>query len=411
MRKIDVFVDFMLLFLIASNLTPVLAGFARFITLGLIVILFAIVLYKRKRGSLNFSYATEFCPLWMNMFGLYVLISAGWALNVNYALYEFVRYEKNAILITLFYVYYRSQNDCFERIHKVVEYSGVVIVFIYVCFVGIDQLREFAEGETRLEVVDSENQVLMNINIIACVLSFINVYILTSFIENGFKIRHLAIIPSLILIFLTGSRKGFVGNYIVFFLIVMLSLKKYKRATQYFLLLFLVLFSLTLISSFYSKGITKLTDSRMEVLLEGSDDSTTSRIDMAKLGWNIFLRNPLVGCGMGCPRVINVKTFGWDCYLHNDCLEILAGGGIVGFILYYLSFTVIGFSIFKELLRSNNLIPIYSFLACFSSFFLVILFKLGSVTYYDTEQMLFSLPLFLCYGFLRERRSLQRRRR
>jgi len=178
-------------------------------------------------------------------------------------------------------------------------------------------------------------------------------------------------------------------------------LLKYKKSKQFFLLLFVCLTSLIILYYFNSYGVTSVLDRRMEGFVS-LDGSVTTRMEMVELGWKIFLDNPLVGCGLGCPRVLCLKSFNIDCYLHNDFIEILAGGGLVGFLLYYSIFPPVGLAIGKGLLSLRNTIPVDSLIVCFVNCILIFLFKMGSVTYNSTESILVSLPLFLCFGLLQQ---------
>ena len=75
--------------------------------------------------------------------------------------------------------------------------------------------------------------------------------------------------------------------------------------------------------------------------------SFSTRQKLIELGWSIFKEHPLVGIGIGCPHVIANQVLNFDAYLHNGFVEILAGGGIIGFILYYSSYVYIFYNLFK----------------------------------------------------------------
>ena len=85
-------------------------------------------------------------------------------------------------------------------------------------------------------------------------------------------------------------------------------------------------------------------NSRMDYLVSmftGKGDigaSARTRKNMIELCIQIFKENPIFGIGVGCPHVVAADAINFDAYLHNGFVEMLAGGGIVGFVIYYGSY-------------------------------------------------------------------------
>lgn len=75
--------------------------------------------------------------------------------------------------------------------------------------------------------------------------------------------------------------------------------------------------------------------------------SARTRKNMIELGIQIFKENPIFGIGVGCPHVVAAGAINFDAYLHNGFVEMLAGGGIVGFIIYYGSYLYLILNFFK----------------------------------------------------------------
>lgn len=63
------------------------------------------------------------------------------------------------------------------------------------------------------------------------------------------------------------------------------------------------------------------------------DTSTELREGYTNLAINIWLQSPLIGVGINNFAVLNTLSQG--SYSHNNYAELLAGVGIVGFLLYY----------------------------------------------------------------------------
>ena len=66
-----------------------------------------------------------------------------------------------------------------------------------------------------------------------------------------------------------------------------------------------------------------------------TDGSTRERLRMISIGWEQFIKTPIQGLGLGNSHVITQEYLGWETYLHNNYIELLACVGIVGFVLYY----------------------------------------------------------------------------
>lgn len=61
----------------------------------------------------------------------------------------------------------------------------------------------------------------------------------------------------------------------------------------------------------------------------------TKRLEMIKLGFELFLRNPIWGIGLDNVRKVVTGILSEYKYLHNTYIELLATGGIPGFACFY----------------------------------------------------------------------------
>ena len=73
------------------------------------------------------------------------------------------------------------------------------------------------------------------------------------------------------------------------------------------------------------------------------DYSTRERQIVIESGVNQFYKTPFIGIGIGATGYITESAVGFSTYLHNNYIELLASGGVIGFILYY--FPILGFVI------------------------------------------------------------------
>lgn len=92
----------------------------------------------------------------------------------------------------------------------------------------------------------------------------------------------------------------------------------------------------------YTLGIKQnLLNTNMDV------SSTLKRMDMIKKAIQMFWEKPIFGWGIGA----FAKYSGYGYYCHNNYMELLVSGGIIGFIIYY---GYIGIRILKSKLYHKN---------------------------------------------------------
>ena len=83
----------------------------------------------------------------------------------------------------------------------------------------------------------------------------------------------------------------------------------------------------------------------LEIFKGGSTDGSTAiRIEMVKWGWEQFLKTPLFGIGFNAGVTVMQQHGNGLELFHNGYIEVLVGGGIIGFCLYYF---LLGYPLFK----------------------------------------------------------------
>ena len=121
-----------------------------------------------------------------------------------------------------------------------------------------------------------------------------------------------------------------------------------------------------------------------------ADNSTVIRNQMAQLGLEWFVKYPIFGVGIGSPHILSGKYLAFDTYLHNNYLEMLCGGGIVGFILYYGAYVYLFVKLFKYRNIDKECVGIG-----FVWMILMMIMDYGMVSYYTKEQWLYLMIHFL----------------
>lgn len=82
--------------------------------------------------------------------------------------------------------------------------------------------------------------------------------------------------------------------------------------------------------------------------------SDSLRMQLIKNGWDMFLKKPLFGYGSGNYASINLTYYGSKYYSHNNYIELLAGLGITGTLVYYLFHFRLLLQVFKRKVSCKN---------------------------------------------------------
>ena len=120
------------------------------------------------------------------------------------------------------------------------------------------------------------------------------------------------------------------------------------------------------------------------------------RMSLAQLGIQLFQQHPIIGIGIDNPRLYTYGVVGETYYLHNNFVEILSSGGVIGAVLYYWIYVRLIISYIK---RRNFDDPQYCF--CLVLLILLLIMDYGMVSYYSKSTYIFLLLLVQFEGKLR----------
>lgn len=203
-----------------------------------------------------------------------------------------------------------------------------------------------------------------------------------------------SLVPITIIVIATGSRKGlFVLLFGLIMIIFFLQMQKEKAALPMLFKMLLLAAGLIAIVNLILQfpGMEKAREQYMGLINsiigneEEADLSTQIRGKMVTIGWEQFLRSPLYGIGLDNAKIINLQYNNFYAYLHNNYIELLVNGGLIGFIIYYSFFAVVFIKHINRLNEKNSLVYI-SFTLLIIRFFT----DWGRVSYFDYM----NIPLF-----------------
>ncbi|MBR2343774.1 MAG: O-antigen ligase family protein [Clostridia bacterium] len=166
--------------------------------------------------------------------------------------------------------------------------------------------------------------------------------------------------------FLTGSRKGLIVLVICIVAInLFVNIKKISKNVFIGLILFAIVYILIMtVEPFYNILGTRVED-LMDLVLEGTtdDDSLLDRQELIDIGMRYIRKKPWVGYGYDCFKLVSAESgsnmasngeFGY--YAHNNYIELLFSGGIIGFVLYYIPVLWLLISLFRKR-KLNKCLP------------------------------------------------------
>ena len=201
----------------------------------------------------------------------------------------------------------------------------------------------------------------------------------------------------------TGSRKvllflaGFAVVYFAFYVRMTTkkgSLKRLVKYTWIFLLLGVSVFLVSL-TGFFDTILDRF--SGMAGVLTGNtmqESSADTRMDMIRIGFIGFREKPVFGYGLSNSGTLTSRYLnGFDTYLHNNYVELLATTGIVGFLFYYLFYALILIKMITRL-KERNLLIIYGVATLAMQFVLEV-----AVVSYFSKRLAINTAIWLYIAF------------
>ena len=322
---------------------------------AVILIFFIDVIIERGIYHLHIGAYHKFIAV----FTIYILLSTIWGISRQDCITKFSTFVQILVFMSVIYNhYYRFDNV--ESLLNVVKWSSYIISIYSIFYYGLDFIIKMTNSGTRIE------NSYTNINTIG-MLAAIGIILQIDEIMRKHKVTPAIIflVPSLVMVISTQSRKALLILIIgVFMVFVSKNYKKGRILRNVVSLIILITVAFFVLKNLSSIELFAGINERMDYLLalfSGSGEvgqSVMMRQKLINLGVQIFKKNPLFGIGIGCPHIIAKQKIGYDSYLHNGFIECLAGGGIIGFIIYYFLYAYLLFKLYKNRRYKDNLYSI-----------------------------------------------------
>lgn len=389
LRLIDIIAWLDTLFLFTTFYIFETYSWGKYAFICAVAMLFIITILK-DRGRLKCYFESYHC-IFISMIA-FCFVSSIWSVNPADALQKGITLTEIFICMAVLYNYYRKIDNGVDLLISNVKWASYIVSIYALLFYGVSFITSMVRSGTRIDNAFS------NINSIG-ILAAIGIIIQINEMIRDKEISLLLslCIPSFYMLIATQSRKALVLLFIGVVLVIILHNINNKNVIKTFfrvlVILVIVIFLLRyLITLQLFSGINKRM-LKLIALFTGQGNagrSATLRYLMIETGITQFKKTPIIGVGIGNPHLIAAQNIGYDGYLHNNYVELLVGGGIIGFIIYY--------SFYYELIRkfikyrrfANN-----EYVICLTLILGFLVMDYGKVSLYSKDTYFYFMIFFL----------------
>lgn len=366
------------------------------ILIGQLLIL-ALLYILQSRGRILIRPSTFY--LYFLLFIGYCFINCCfWSTYFNQSLARSEQLAEMAVLMIIVYTVFDGRENAVDDLLTVIMLGGFFLVAAYIMVYGWTYIIFSLRNADRI------SSDIINANTLGMAAAYSCVIFFHRLLQ---KKIHVWWIPFLILSFITllasQSRKAFLivvlGALGVFFLNNHKDKNKLRSLGR---LLAMIIVLTVLIIVLERNGVLTGIIDRLSGLISffnGNgliDKSTLQRSTLVTLGLDLFKQNPVGGIGIDCARYFS--PYGYAYHLHNNYVELLADGGIIGLIVYYWLYLVILISMLKH---RNFDDP--EFNVCFVILIIRLIMDYGFFSYKEQGTYFFLLLFYLYYKRLKQK--------
>lgn len=323
-------------------------------------------------------------------FGVFCALSALWGIMKSNALEKGITILSILLCYSILYMSYQKKS--IDALLKTVMWGGYAItLYTIIYYKGMTNIVYFLLNGVRFDESFQNSNVLGMVVAMACI---IQIYYL---MFEKKSISALLMIPSFIIILVSQSRKSFILLLAGSFALLLYKNSSNKRVlTKIFKIIATIIVLFVLVKILSALPVFGFINGRLEGLWASItgvgriDHSSWLRKEYRRLGMEQFFRTPLLGIGIDSSSYITSAVEGRATYLHSNYVELLACGGIVGFVFYYSMYLYLGWTFFKYRKYDRNRTMI-----CIILMILLLVMDYGMVSYYSKSQYFYLLMFFI----------------
>lgn len=266
---------------------------------------------------------------WFGLVLLYSALSMAWALDSRLVTSDIFNIAKTFVVLSYFSAIVSSYDDIIDLVSVYTFAAAIGAVFV-IYYLDITNIRA-----DRIEI--SIQGVVWNLNYIANMQMTGALLAMIMFILKKKPFYFVMFMLMTGVVVFTGSRQGMLNLCISLFLVFLLGTRKRK----FFKLLWLIVSLLLIYRLMLSvPWLYEVAGSRVESLFasvsgQSVSSSNTARMNMIQYGLNWFMDSPIIGYGAANYKMLFQANYGRMRYAHNNYIEVLVGGGLIGFAIYY----------------------------------------------------------------------------
>lgn len=345
--------------------------------------------------------------IFVAIFVIFCYASVLWAMNRHYVLIRSSVIVKTMLCIIMVYII-MDREKTVDTLLMGMMLGGYIVVLSCILYYGIGIVQVVISSSMRFSGLFLNNNLL---GMLAANTIIINLYYYIY--QKRCKKTLPMIAPSIIVLAAAGSRKSILLLFAGLFLMMLLHnrgnknvVKKLLKGGTFTVLVFVGIY-LMLNTNMFGNLQGRFQGLFNYITGEGHVNySTLVRAELGRLGIRIFLQHPIVGIGIDNARIYGLQLTGRDYYLHNNYAELLADGGIVGFVCYYSMYIYLIYNMIKCRKNNNQEYDI-----CFVLLLVHAVMEYGFVAYYLKDTYCYFMLFFLEVGILkRETKKVGMRR-
>lgn len=212
---------------------------------------------------------------------------------------------------------------------------------------------------------------------------FFGIYLL--FNSNNKKITGVLFIILLIATLLSGTRKLLVALPLFIISYQIFNSKVSKTIIFKYLIVAIIVLPILYFMIMNVGVLYDLLGNRIESLISTEeDDSETQRNRMKEKAIKYFKKSPVTGIGTEGFKFRFGRETGVYKYSHNNFIELLCNGGIIGFLLYYIAMLILFIKLLRRPKSERNSIDLFSI----ASIITLLVLDYWNVSYYRIQFLL-----------------------
>lgn len=363
------------------------------------ITLFKIVTWKGNRKIV----VPLYCFILLN-FAAYSYISKMWAWN-SYLVDQQIVLLFAGVITCLIMTNYFIKRESVNVILYTIAASGIVAsIYTIVTYGGISEFYKAATQEMSRLGGEVNNE-----NTIGMLAAYSVVMLFYYALFKNVKINYIFMLLPAVVMAATGSRKALLVFIIGVALLIYFKQRTSKGITKLVKLIYWGLIAYVALKFVLNLEIFSTVSERMEMLFNMFSGENASggasadiRKDMIVAGLQQFEETPLFGVGLYNSVLADLYRLGHATYLHNDYIELLVNGGLVGFVLYYS----VHLALF---IKHVKLMKVYNDPELVISFVMLALFlftNIARVTYYGVLSTYVYMTLWISIVEIYKRRKI-----